>query len=757
VQALPHPRIGLLEVIDVRREIPRSDEERFSMDLPLGRRTFMLMASSALVGCAARATSAPVAGAADGAPTAIGPSDAWDGSPGSGYASKPTDPVRTTAKPAIRMVQAWGQRFAGPLVIGVDSEAVGGVDHVTAYVEGNSVILKEAWLTDRDVNNKPRTRIGYWISLSLTPAQLAAHPTGKIDVYFKATAKDPTMQERVIGPYRFYPRTTEFSGTYNIAASGAGGAYTTLKTAFQAAISAKEEAPRFHFTETAFYEMEDSQIFNTYTGGRGFWVIDAAPGITATLGRSTFPYGINQGAAGSYWGPGVPGLEFRGSGIVLDYKNIMYIDSPTGAYFDGLERYPRGNGCTFDSSLGTISTYYWNGTNRPVAALFSTQTFLEDCVIKHIGSPLGGTWVASNNRVLDTLGEIAPNCAYAAYNYINGWNPWAFFSPTDCLTISYSGAGVGRMWVNGGTGNNASMHFSVDGVEITTGGFPIPMSYFTRGTNHNISEVVAMINAHGGGWASTALVPDGPNAAILQGVKINPGADGVSNPTPVGNAASPSIARVSYDFHQDFWHSINQTGHGTDQGTIIRSNTIIGEGYFNGTPPAFIRGDTGVKDIMILENCVAHANSFGFGGASSHVYTRGNSWGEGWTPGQEDATYSLFEANVGNIYWQTGSILSPVYKDNYLLSETASGATTALSGALHSGNVIVAASGYGDVRAKLQAVFTNADAGDFRPTGGLLIHLKARSRKKDAFGTVFSATDARGAISVNTPRQAWPF
>ena len=727
------------------------------MDLTFGRRTFILMATSALVGCAARATTTPIAGSSDGAPTAISPGDSWNGSPGSGYGTKPVDPTRTTAKPALRMVQAWGQRFAAPLIIGVDSEAVGGVDHVTAYVEGSSAVLQEAVLIDTDVNNKPRTRIGYWIALSLTPAQLAAHPTGKIDVYFKATPKDATMQERVIGPYRFYPRAAEFSGTYNIAASGAGGAYRTLKAAFQAAINANEEAPRFHFTETGAYEMEDSPSFSSYTGGKGFWMVDAAPGVTATLGRSAFPYGISQGLPGSYWAPGIAGLEFRGSGIVLDYKNIMYIDAPSGANYDGLERYPRGNGCTIDSSLGTISTYYWNGTNRPVASPFVTQCFLEDCTIKHIGGALGGTWVAINNRVLDTLGEIAPNCAYAAFNYINGWNPWAFFGPTDCMSLSYGGAGVGRMWVIGGTSANASMHFSVDGVEITTGGFPIPMNYYTRGTNHNVSEVVAIINAHGGGWAATALVPDGPNAAFLEGVKINAGSDGIFNPTVVGGPSAPSVSRVSYDFHQDFWHSINQTGHGSDQGTIIRSNTIIGEGYFNGTPPAFIRGDTGVKDIMILDNCVAHANSFGFGGASSHVYTRGNSWGEGWTPGQEDVTYSLFEANVGNIYWQTGTITSPVYKDNYLVSETATGATTALAGAPHSGNVIVAASGYGDVRAKLQAVFTNADAGDFRPTGGLLTHLKARSRKKDAFSTVFGAADAIGAMSVNSPRQIWPF
>lgn len=690
------------------------------------------------------------------------PDPTWDGTPGTSPFG--ADPTEVHAKPAARMIEAWAQRFdalAG-LMIGVDCEAVGGIATVEVGGAGTVMTLTESILTDPDVNGVNRSRIGYWLNLSTTSAQLAAFPAGKIDLWVRITAKDGTMEQRVIGPYRYYPRASEFSGSpYRIAASGAGGAYTSLLLAQRAAKAANEEAPQFLHVENGVFEMEDSYELNSYTGGRGYGVVMCASGVSVRYVRSTFPFGINQGQAGSYWYQGWPGIEFRGAGVFLDFLNIMYIDVPSGAYFDGLDRWPRCNGCLISDSRDTYKNWDWNGTNRPVVSIFASQSMIEDCTIKYIGSPLGGTWIARDNKVLETLGEIAPNCAYAARNYVNGWNPFTFFSVQDVMQLAYDGAGVGRMWVANFATSAAVMHFSVDGIEITTGGFPITLSYFTGGANHEISQVVATINAHGAGWSASALRSDGPSAAFMGGINIGPTTDGGQSPTVVGNSASPSKSRVAFDYHQDFWHAINQTGHGTDNGTILRSNAIIGD---TGRPsddalPRFLALDVPVRNVMVLENQIANAYSQGGPAGTVHLYTRGNDCGTGMQPGA-DATYSLHEANIDEHYWTspTGYQAAPLYKDNLIVAYADPvNSARALSGGGNTGNIVISATNAADARAKMNAMFKGAQLGDFRPDGTALANLVARSTTRDAFGAVRPATDARGALSTASSVPTWPF
>src|SRR5450432_3238781 len=96
----------------------------------------LLPLAGGIAGCAARASS--LAAAPPQAPAApipvVGPGVRWNGTPLSG-GTPPSDPVRTTAKPAAHWLQPPGQRLWRDMTIGVDADALGGVAYVDFWVE----------------------------------------------------------------------------------------------------------------------------------------------------------------------------------------------------------------------------------------------------------------------------------------------------------------------------------------------------------------------------------------------------------------------------------------------------------------------------------------------------------------------------------------------------------------------------------------------------------------------------------------------
>ena len=167
------------------------------------------------------------------APPALAPQASWTGMAGSGFATTPVDPVRTTAKPALRLLTPPFQWFTDTLDVGVVAAANDsgsmlntlGIAEVSFYFEGNSVkVLAPSWhVIDTAVG--PRRYFGWWVRLKKPPLK-----SGDGHLYVEAVARDVTMQKRVIGPYVFSPRAVQHDAYLSVTPSAAAIAGTRFQS-----------------------------------------------------------------------------------------------------------------------------------------------------------------------------------------------------------------------------------------------------------------------------------------------------------------------------------------------------------------------------------------------------------------------------------------------------------------------------------------------------------------------------------------------
>ena len=133
----------------------------------------------------------------------VTPSDAWDGTAGSGFISAPVDPSRITAKPVISLLTLERQYFADTLRIDVMAFAndggtlINGIDRVRFYFEDDTPVDV--------VEHRLRSFTRFDGSTYLLPVYsvMLARPSeasGNAHLYIEAVPADATMQSRVLGP-----------------------------------------------------------------------------------------------------------------------------------------------------------------------------------------------------------------------------------------------------------------------------------------------------------------------------------------------------------------------------------------------------------------------------------------------------------------------------------------------------------------------------------------------------------------------------
>ena len=250
------------------------------------------------------------------------PSGRWNGTAGSGFAgAPPIDPVRTTAKPACRLLVPPNQYFTDELVIGVWAGANNqgsmlddlGLERVVAHCEGTSFVIEApSFYLFEDANGNQVRYFGWWAVLQHPGAHGHAH------VYFEAVPKDPTMQSRVIGPYQFSPQPSLHDFTIEVAATPAqisGARYKSVAAALNYLTAMAAQNPLITITESFTGDLGSA---NLYAGGRGYTT------ITATAPVVFKKPALLPGAA-SLFRPGVDGLWFRGPNITFDFYQAAYI------------------------------------------------------------------------------------------------------------------------------------------------------------------------------------------------------------------------------------------------------------------------------------------------------------------------------------------------------------------------------------------------------------------------------------------------
>ncbi|MEP3052420.1 MAG: hypothetical protein ABJP48_06695 [Erythrobacter sp.] len=168
--------------------------------------------------------------------TVIAPGSTWDGAAGSGFTDIPQDPVRVTAKPILRMITVPRQRFGSRQLVGVRAAANNGgslfdsegLSHVRVYYEGNTIDIPSPSLQIiREADGLSRCYWGWWCELEYSG-------DGASEVYFEAVPLDVSIQNRVIGPFRFFPNSADWDFDISVdsqASEVVGQSYQNLNTA----------------------------------------------------------------------------------------------------------------------------------------------------------------------------------------------------------------------------------------------------------------------------------------------------------------------------------------------------------------------------------------------------------------------------------------------------------------------------------------------------------------------------------------------
>lgn len=708
------------------------------MENTLGRRPFLAGVFSLVSSCAVRSQAQAIGGvSADGLPY-IGPGSAWNGTAASGYAGAvPAAETRVTASPAVQFWTPSKLRFASDLVIGVDADALGGIAHVEFYVEGATQKVGLSLYEDKDVNGLPRRREGYWLRLN-PKAFTGRNAKGTVHVYARATAKDGTMQTRLMGPLILYPRDAESDFVKTIAPSGAD--FSSLRAALGAAQAAGAEAPMLTITQSGDYEVEDG-TWPRYVNGKGFCVVQAAPGVTATLKRSAMPTTI----AGFPWDIRYDGVEFRGKGIILDKRNFTTIgtaNNPAGG---------RINGAKVTNSIGTRDTLYWFKGVPPVG-LFVTPSYLEDSTFEYVPGAGSFQVMVANCNFRGILGDVFTGTHFVVGTYHDSMDQGFYRTSIDSLSVAYTGSGVatieksafdGGGASHGSNGNNTQKIFlRVSDVTVAS----IALGSMPTDANYNVSDVVNAIN-NVPGWSAT-LLDDSRHASHLLGKGF--GNTNGFDRTVVN--ATPKTLITLVDIHADWWQAY--TGGPIRSNAILRNNVQLGMMPEQGNEMFLL--DAHLQDIIIAGNAFGGNGAWNCGnGNNSHVYMYNCDapLSAFTTPNGTCDKYCRYEnlvvglafinaANNSNQIWPA----YPAFVNCYFWP--------------HVHGVPNSPNNKGNIVGKQgQTLFVSPTTGDFRPAGLLLSNLRDTSAilVRDGRLNPRQPMDAIGAWGIGGQAPKYPF
>lgn len=680
----------------------------------------------------------------------VAPGASWTGVPLSG-GTPPTDPTRTTAKPALLWYQPSLQRLSGNTVIGVQSRSLGATNTVTFWVEGNTQTVSRSVDAYVDVNGVTHSRIGWFITLDVATAA-AAHNGGGVRVYATATANDGTMQQRTIGgtpatgftgggTMQFYVATTAHDFTYTLASTNSGTApnFKTLKAVLDYAASTDSaKAPLITCTHNGDVFELDNRTGN-YGGSQGYATITHSPGVAVTFGRSAF-LGPNQ-YSDWIWLYSYDQLAFAGSGITIDFRHVQGLEArSTPCLMNGVTLTSSAPAAPGQSS--SRDSLDWFGGPRPRG---NGTCYFMDCQIKYLSAPLCYQPLVLRNTIIECFNIMYTGSQYVAGNaaidctsdFYRGHN--AQGQPS--FSVSYSGIGTSPTVTlnpssDDGTSNDATITFATSIGSVT----------------YTLS---AVINYPGSNFYATDLhtTVAGGVAGILGFSVTSLSAWRCSESKGVWNGSSfdqvitsfPATFNAGQDMHTDYWQAFTD-GSSVRENCITENNSQLGLGtegfqlFFQDTP---------VKDVFHANNISnVGVSAWGSGYAASHYCLENNSGGSATLAGVLCDSYCAALNNTFvNMANSTGVNYPtyPAFKGNAIQG-------TQPDNAASSGNFSISAG-------QAAAMFTSPSTNDFTPAGVLLTDTVApvADAPTDNQGNVRANPDAIGALTLAATAPVYRF
>lgn len=635
------------------------------------------------------------------------PSQSWNGTAGSGFSSLPSDPVRTTAKPIVRLIDPPNQFFADVLTISVMAFAndggtlIGGIDRVRFRFEGETVDVLAPSL--RSFTRYDGTT--YMLPCYTVRLKKPAGTAGNAHLYIEAIPSNAAMQSRVLGPIPFSPVATRHDWVRTIGSSGAD--FTTIDGAIAAAKSAGAQNPRVTFITSGIYDITGAGP--NYTP-QGYLTFECAAGVNVTIAKAGYTTDTVMLIRTFY-----NALWFKGAGFTFDCAFIDRINNETQGSnpFAGRSHVFDGVRFTRSTPPGSLIRKGLPGGTAPFS--IAGSPWMLDCDIHNMQGPAAAASLYRGCTFRAGFVDVAFGAACVVGCTVSRWTSQLYRTQLPAMTVQYTGTGVTANLSLSGINDNSTRTFTarVDGV--TAGTFTVLNSEaaFNAGTQYNVANVVNWINSLPG-W--TAALQDDTRRAVA----LTTGAQGYGAFTNVNVKGAPLQLFTAFDAHTDFYQK--------DANNLVENVLIYGNAGTDIDAQFIMIGGNESRDWAIINNALgvlagsddnpgSNTLATQFARGHRHVIFAHNSFPQqhlalrtGTFGAQlyDPDTYCLVANNsVPNVAWDVAADPELAIKNNHLHA-----------GASGTGSP-------GEVKAGDQTtLYVDRAAGDFTPAGALATNLK---------------------------------
>lgn len=455
------------------------------------------------------------------APTLLGPSLQWDGTPASGYGdanpAKPQAGTRDAARPALRPLFLQHHLITGDdgshLLVWT-SRSKSGVSRIQVGMEGNFIdISTRSWVSYTDERGVGRKLFGYVAPVDYAAAQAIA-PNGIAVVTCKSWARNGSYLPQVC-PERivhFRPGAALTAGArYSVVKTvGPTGAdYTTLAAAM--AYAAANNASQYVGIKILASGNYKPQSGTTLLAAARPVEVFAATGVTAVMGDYS----------SSIVTPSVDGLRFRGMGIVIDTSTsttlgwALHVRTTSNGVlqFDGVEIKTGDGGpsAAANGITGSGATILRNGKQPSTFWIGNAATYghieFKDCDV-HDMAAYG--LVQCDSIINCDLRDISGTAVENLKGVMHGGSITriggvltGLVDHVNALDLTFAGPGVGSYSHTGVSNGTAGASNGVDGYFnlYVDGVFVQSFNLATYGLG---PALAGAINAYGTGWTATA-------------------------------------------------------------------------------------------------------------------------------------------------------------------------------------------------------------------------------------------------------------
>jgi len=697
----------------------------------------------------------PMASMAGAALPQLSPSADWDGTEASGFAVLPSDPARTTAKPALHLLTPPGQWFTSTLLVGALAMANDGgslfdtlgIASVTFHFEGNTVTVSAPRWQAVPTERGTRFYYGWWANLTRIIGL-----NGYGHLYVEATPRDATMQARVIGPFLYAMQDSEHAGTLSVQPSQAevaGSRYQSINAAQLYAKNAGWQNYRISLDEAGVYDMtaNDNPNFNAQKG----WCEIVAGVAGVSLGKTAY---VDD--AGAQMQANRSRIRLRGSNLTFDLKNViefvaedMWLDGITVTTSDPAGRNELLRGRSPDQKG-------WRFAGTGVA--WMTEVDVTDCS----GGAYGKVQLVRGGTGTDMTYDIFGDAECVVFHTVNGHRGAIWTDDNPGVVVQYTGAETTATLSKTGSSINNPNECTFTarwGANTATFASGLNEEFYTgaSGDGYTVQDFADWINGLPD-WTATLESGANPDfaCAVLgpygtQG-ELFDSFDSYANDS-IDVKTAPVPLAVTFNRHSDYYQQAN----GIKENRIYAWNRAIDietQNFF--ASPTLTAGAAGILDSFFVGNAIYNnpvaatyydpdeaSSQFGRGTGCdmSHVVFAHNSMNQRVIIRNDSANntadaYCLFANSViESFVWGGGNVLEDIEIKNLHL----------FAGAIPPSNSTGVVVGGDETD-----LFEDAAAGDFTPAGDLLDEgftpVLPTDYHRDTFISGEDIGDAAGAV-----------